>query len=161
MVKRVRCAGVNKRELGLCGTCGRKSTTRSTVCSRALQKKMKKTLNGRPAGASPGVSAVKEFFEKVDNDPDWYPGKLDNSNMGRPERPFATVRLGRRSRPTGRAPARRDELPSSSAVLQIYGNFRTSLIQRGAKSFRKFDISPRSDAGRVLKNYVCEIVATL
>ena len=42
--------------------------------------KVVKMKNGKPQGASPGVSAIKEFFDKIDNDPDWFPGKASDSH---------------------------------------------------------------------------------
>ena len=50
-----------------------------------IASKLKKTANGRPTGAAPGVSAVKEFFDKIDIDPDWFPGNA-NGTRGGPRR---------------------------------------------------------------------------
>ena len=47
-----------------------------------IASKLKKTANGRPTGAAPGVSAVKEFFDKIDIDPDWLPGKASGTRGG-------------------------------------------------------------------------------
>ena len=44
--------------------------------------KVKKTFQGKPKGASPGVSAIKEFFDKTDNDPEWFPGKASDARRG-------------------------------------------------------------------------------
>ena len=47
-----------------------------------IASKVCKMWQGRPNGASPGVSAIKEFFDKVDKDPEWYPGKASDARRG-------------------------------------------------------------------------------
>ena len=47
-----------------------------------IASKVHKMWQGRPSGGSPGVSAIKEFFDKVDNDPEWYPGKASDMRRG-------------------------------------------------------------------------------
>ena len=44
--------------------------------------RVKKTLKGKPKGAAPNVPSMKEFFDKVDTDPDWFPGKASDTPRG-------------------------------------------------------------------------------
>ena len=44
--------------------------------------KVKKTCQGQPNGGSPAVSSIKEFFEKIDHDPNWFPGKASDAKRG-------------------------------------------------------------------------------
>ena len=54
--------------------------------------KVKKTKNGKPAGARPTSSAMEQFFEKVDADGDWYPGKQTSTKRG-PKRVLAGAKV--------------------------------------------------------------------
>jgi hypothetical protein len=38
----------------------------------------------KQGGGNPSSEAVKQFFEKVDDDADWFPGKADYDDMGAP-----------------------------------------------------------------------------
>ena len=44
--------------------------------------KVRKTRKGKPTGGHPCGEAMKEFFVKIDADPDWYPGKHCGSKRG-------------------------------------------------------------------------------
>ena len=44
--------------------------------------RVRKTKNGRPTGDHPSLASVKEFFDKIDNDPDWHPGKPCEEKRG-------------------------------------------------------------------------------
>ena len=44
--------------------------------------RVRKTRNGRPTGDHPSVASVKEFFTKIDADPDWHPGKHCEERRG-------------------------------------------------------------------------------
>ena len=44
--------------------------------------KVKKSVNGKPTGASPTKNSIQEFFDKVDSDPEWYPGKTSDARRG-------------------------------------------------------------------------------
>ena len=46
------------------------------ICSK-LKKK---------GGGSPTVAALCQFFDKVDADPDWFPGKANYDSCGHPQR---------------------------------------------------------------------------
>ena len=46
--------------------------------------KVKKTKNGKPCGAHPTSAAIQQLFDRIDNDPDWYPGK-QSEEKARPE----------------------------------------------------------------------------
>ena len=61
--------------------------------------KVKKTARGKPNGAHPGRSAMEQFFCKVDEDSDWFPGKHNGVRRG-PKR----VAAGRPSPPDRRRP---------------------------------------------------------
>ena len=44
--------------------------------------RVKKTKNGKPRGQPPTGQSVKEFLEKIDADPDWFPGKHCGEKRG-------------------------------------------------------------------------------
>ena len=44
--------------------------------------RVRKTKNGKPTGDHPTEAALHQFFEKVDADPDWYPGKHNGETRG-------------------------------------------------------------------------------
>ena len=43
---------------------------------------MRKTKDGKPTGDHPSKGAVWEFFQKVDSDPEWFPGKHSDEPRG-------------------------------------------------------------------------------
>ena len=47
-----------------------------------IASRVKTLLNGKPHGTSPGRASIKEFFDKVDNDADWFPGKRAEVKVG-------------------------------------------------------------------------------
>ena len=47
-----------------------------------IASRVKTLLNGKPDGPSPGRASIKEFFDKVDNDADWFPGKRAEVKVG-------------------------------------------------------------------------------
>ena len=47
-----------------------------------IASKLRKTKDSLPQGDPPGTSALKEFFEKVDADPNWFPGKHSEAIRG-------------------------------------------------------------------------------
>lgn len=55
--------------------------------------KLNKTKNGTPSGDAPTAASVKEFFEKVDADADWFPGKHSGEKRG-PKRILRGAKLG-------------------------------------------------------------------
>ena len=44
--------------------------------------RFKKTKNGKPRGQPPTGQSIKEFLEKIDADPDWFPGKHCGEKRG-------------------------------------------------------------------------------
>ena len=44
--------------------------------------KVMKMKKGKPNCLSPGLAAVREFFNKIDNDPEWFPGKTSETKRG-------------------------------------------------------------------------------
>ena len=40
-----------------------------------IASKLQKTKDSLPQGDPPGVSALSEFFEKIDDDPNWFPAR--------------------------------------------------------------------------------------
>ena len=44
--------------------------------------RLKKMQDGEPKGGAPCLNAVKEFFEKMDADPSWFPGKHSGAKRG-------------------------------------------------------------------------------
>jgi hypothetical protein len=77
--------------------------------------KVKETSRGQPRGASPSVSAVKEFFEKVDSDPGWFPGKASDTRRG-PKRLLRGAKVTAIVSAAKRIKAEGDE-PTYSAVV--------------------------------------------
>ena len=47
-----------------------------------IASRVKTLLNGKPDGPSPGRASIKEFFDKVDNDADWFPGREREGAFG-------------------------------------------------------------------------------
>ena len=47
-----------------------------------IASKLKKNVGGKPVGASPGSNAMQELFDKIDADPEWYPGKGSDARRG-------------------------------------------------------------------------------
>ena len=45
--------------------------------------RQRRTKGGTPTGDCPGTSAVQGLFERIDEDPDWFPGKRDGEKSGR------------------------------------------------------------------------------
>ncbi len=45
--------------------------------------RLRKTKGGTPTGDCPGASAVKGLLDKIDEDPNWFPGKRDGEKPGR------------------------------------------------------------------------------
>ena len=44
--------------------------------------RVKTLVNRKPRGPSPASASIKEFFEKVDGDVDWFPGKRAEGKVG-------------------------------------------------------------------------------
>ena len=57
-----------------------------------IANKLQKTQDGDPTGDAPTVNSVKDFFEKIDADPNWYPGKHSGAKMG-PKRVLRGVKV--------------------------------------------------------------------
>ena len=53
-----------------------------------VAQRVRKTKNGKPAGAHPSCEAMREFFQKVGCDPDWFPGKHNDKKRGPKRRTF-------------------------------------------------------------------------
>jgi len=47
-----------------------------------IRTRVRKTKNGKATGDHPTVNSLKSFFEKVDSDPDWFPGKHSDAKRG-------------------------------------------------------------------------------
>lgn len=47
-----------------------------------VAKRVRKTKNGKPNGPPPTVQSLSEFFDKVDNDKEWFPGKHSDTHRG-------------------------------------------------------------------------------
>ena len=73
--------------------------------------KVKKSKNGKPAGPHPSSSAIEQFFAKVDDDGEWYPGKQTITKRG-PKRVLtgakvtAIVSAAKRLKTEGEEPTR-------------------------------------------------------
>ncbi len=50
--------------------------------------KVRKTKNGKPKGDHPTRGAIDQLFEKMDTDPDWFPGKHNGDPPTTP-RPYS------------------------------------------------------------------------
>ena len=44
--------------------------------------KLRKTKDGKPTGEAPSKQAVEQLFDKLDSDPEWYPGKQSDTPRG-------------------------------------------------------------------------------
>jgi hypothetical protein len=53
-----------------------------------IASRVKTTLNGKPVGPSPDRTSIREFFDKIDADGDWFPGKISGVKRG-PKRIFS------------------------------------------------------------------------
>ena len=47
-----------------------------------VAKRVRKTKNGKPKGAHPNGESIREFFQKVDCDSEWFPGKHNDKKRG-------------------------------------------------------------------------------
>ena len=47
-----------------------------------VAKRVRKMKNGKPNGPHPTVQALLEFFDKVDNDMEWFPAKRSDTPRG-------------------------------------------------------------------------------
>lgn len=43
---------------------------------------LRKTKHGKPTGDAPKRQAVEQLFEKIDGDPEWFPGKHNDAPRG-------------------------------------------------------------------------------
>ena len=77
--------------------------------------KLKKQQDGEPKGEAPCVNTVKEFFEKIDEDPDWHPGKHSGAKRG-PKRVLRGVKLTAIQSAAKRIKAEDDEVTYSAVV---------------------------------------------
>ena len=80
------------------------------VASRLVKMK-----DGVPRGDAPTVNSVKEFFEKIDEDPDWFPGKHCGKPRG-PKRLLTGVRVTAIASAAKRIKAEDDEVTYGAAV---------------------------------------------
>ena len=80
------------------------------VASRLVKMK-----DGAPRGGAPTVNAVKEFFEKIDEDPDWFPGEHCGKPRG-PKRLLTGVRVTAIQSAAKRIKAEDDEVAEHLAV---------------------------------------------
>ena len=47
-----------------------------------VARRVRKTQGGKAKGDHPTNTSIKEFFEKIDCDPDWFPGKHNGEKPG-------------------------------------------------------------------------------
>ena len=47
-----------------------------------VAQRVRKTKNGKPKGDHPSKEAIGEFFQKIDSDPEWFPGKQSDNKRG-------------------------------------------------------------------------------
>ena len=80
-----------------------------------IASKLKKMFQGQPHGAPPGVSSMKTFFDKIDSDPDWFPGKASDTRRG-PKRVLRGPKVTAIVSAAKRIKAQNDE-PTYSAVV--------------------------------------------
>ena len=57
-----------------------------------VAERVQKTKSGKPNGGHPVPNSVKEFFDKVNADPNWYPGKHTDTPRG-PKRILTGVKV--------------------------------------------------------------------
>ena len=77
--------------------------------------KVSKMSGGQPSGGPPGASALQEFFDKVDKDPEWFPGKTTGTRRG-PKRVLRGVKVTAIASAAKRLKAEGEE-PTYSAVI--------------------------------------------
>jgi len=77
--------------------------------------RVEKTSNGKPTGANPTNSAMFQFFEKVDEDRDRYPGKHNGATRG-PKRVLAGAKVTAIASAAKRLKAEGEE-PTYAAVV--------------------------------------------
>ena len=51
-------------------------------CYSFVAERVRKTKDGKPVGDHPSKGAISEFFQKVDSDPEWFPGKHSDEQRG-------------------------------------------------------------------------------
>ena len=47
-----------------------------------VAQRVRKTKNGKPKGDHPTAEAISELFQKIDSDPQWFPGKQSDNKRG-------------------------------------------------------------------------------
>ena len=77
--------------------------------------KVKKTKNGKPNGDNPTNTSMKEFFDKIDDDGEWFPGKHTGGKRG-PKRVLTGVKVTAIVSAAKRLKAEGEE-PTYSAVV--------------------------------------------
>ena len=82
-----------------------------------IASKLQKTKDSLPQGDPPGVSALSEFFEKIDDDPNWFPGKHSEATRG-PKRILRGVKVTALKNAVKRLRADDDEATYSEMVAR-------------------------------------------
>ena len=80
-----------------------------------VAERVQKMKDGKPNGGHPVPNSVKDFFEKVDADPNWYPGKHTDTPRG-PKRILTGVKVTAIVSAAKRLKAEGEE-PTYSAVV--------------------------------------------
>jgi len=77
--------------------------------------KLRKTKKGQPKGEHPSAACIGQLFEKMDSDPDWYPGKHNGERRG----PKRIITGGKKSAIVAAAKRikREDGEPTYSAIV--------------------------------------------
>ena len=57
-----------------------------------MASKVSKMVDGKPEGGSPCINSMKEFFAKIDADPEWFPGKHSDATRG-PKRVLRGIKV--------------------------------------------------------------------
>ena len=80
-----------------------------------VAKRLRTTKDGKPMGGTPVAQSITEFYDKIDADPHWYPGKQSEKARG-PKRVLTGVKVTAIVSAAKRLKAAGEE-PTYSAVI--------------------------------------------
>lgn len=85
-----------------------------------IASRLRKNIAGKPSGGSPTKGSLVEFLQKIDADPEWYPGKHVGGTQG-PKRTLRGAKVNAIASAAKRLKTQRDE-PAYSRIVAACPN---------------------------------------